>query len=368
MDEHAIVSITDVKGDILYANDRFCKISGYSQEELQGNSHCIIKSNEHSPEFFQEMWKTISNGKIWTGELKNRKKDGSFYWVASTIVPFRDELGNINRYIAIRTDITKQKRIEVNLQNAKLAAESANEAKSVFLANMSHEIRTPLHGILSFTQFGVDKALTAEPERLLDYFEKIKISGQRLLRLLTDILDLAKMESGSMTYDFEQMDLRIVVRSVYNEFRSLLANRNILIEYSEPDIKLMMMLDENRMAQVVRNLISNAAKFSPDNGSIWINTVVVDDHVNISIRDNGYGIPDGESEKIFRKFVQSIKGREGIGGTGLGLSICKEIVEAHHGTIWCENHKDGGAHFHVNLPFAVITDPPDTMTELLRAK
>lgn len=194
------------------------------------------------------------------------------------------------------------------------------------------------------------------------------MSGQRLLRLLTDILDLTKMESGSMTYDIEQMDLRIVVRSVYNEFRSLLANRNILIEYSEPDIKLMMMLDDNRMAQVVRNLISNAAKFSPDNSTIWINTVVVDDHVSLSIRDSGCGIPDGESEMIFHKFVQSIKGRTGIGGTGLGLSICKEIVEAHHGRIWCENHQDGGAHFHVILPIAMNLDPPDTTSELLGAK
>ena len=368
MDEHAIVSITDIKGDILYANDKFCEISGYMLEELQGNNHRIIKSDEHPPEFFREIWNTISNGKTWTGEIKNRKKDGTFYWVASTLVPFKDKHGKINRYFAIRTDITEQKRNEVNLHNAKIAAESANEAKSVFLANMSHEIRTPLHGILSFAQFGVDKALTAEPKQLLDYFQKIQMSGQRLLRLLTDILDLTKMESGSMTYDIEQMDLRIVVRSVYNEFRSLLANRNILIEYSEPDIKLMMMLDDNRMAQVVRNLISNAAKFSPDNSTIWINTVVVDDHVSLSIRDSGCGIPDGESEMIFHKFVQSIKGRTGIGGTGLGLSICKEIVEAHHGRIWCENHQDGGAHFHVILPIAMNLDPPDTTSELLGAK
>ena len=160
-----------------------------------------------------------------------------------------DEDGTVVGHYCLLRDVTERKRAEEALQRAKdeledrviertdqlsqakQAAESANQAKSEFLANMSHEIRTPLHGILSFARFGKDKALTADPEKLLNYFEKIDVSGQRLLALLSDILDLAEMESGSMRYEFRSVDLRTILRSVQNELHSLLADRNITINY-----------------------------------------------------------------------------------------------------------------------------------------
>jgi len=249
------------------------------------------------------------------------------------------------------------------LSQAKQAAESANRTKSEFLANMTHEIRTPLHGILSFAQFGMNKALTARPEKLLDYFEKIDTSGQRLLVLLSDLLDLAKMESGRMRYEFKPADLRTVLRSVLNEFYSLLADRNITIDYAERDTEVRMALDENRMAQVVRNLLSNAAKFSSDGGRVGIEVKQDDQGVRVSIRDHGKGIPEDELEMVFDKFVQSSKTRSGAGGTGLGLSICRQIVEAHQGRIWCENHPEGGAVFHVDLPRTMQDRSPAERTE-----
>ncbi len=236
------------------------------------------------------------------------------------------------------------------LSEAKKAAELANQTKSEFLANMSHEIRTPLHGILSFARFGKERAMSADPEKLLDYFERIDASGQRLLILLSDILDLAKMESGSMRYEFTPTDFRVVLRSVHREFHSLLADRNITVDYTEPGAELRLTLDENRMSQVVRNLLSNAAKFSPDGGTIRIEADEGDEGVRVSIRDHGAGVPENELEAVFDKFVQSSTTRTGAGGTGLGLSICREIVEGHQGRIWCENHPDGGAVFHVTLP------------------
>ncbi len=252
----------------------------------------------------------------------------------------------------------------IELSKAKQAAEAANNAKSEFLANMSHEIRTPLHGILSFARFGKDKALTADPQNLLAYFEKIDTSGQRLQVLLSDILDLAKMESGRLRYEFKPADLRTVLRSVQNEFDSVLADRNITLDYAEPTAELRLTLDEHRMAQVVRNLLSNAVKFSPDGGTIRIDVNQNDQGVRVSIRDQGMGIPEDELETVFDKFVQSSKTRSGAGGAGLGLSICREIVEAHQGRIWCENHPEGGAVFHVDLPLTMNSGPHGEEGEL----
>jgi len=225
-----------------------------------------------------------------------------------------------------------------------------------------------MHAVLSFARFGKDKALTADPEKLLDYFEKIDTSGQRLMLLLSDILDLSRMESGGLRYEFKPTDLRSVLRSAQSEFHSLLVDRNITIVYPEPDSELMLTLDENRMAQVIRNLLSNAAKFSPDGGTIHIKVRENDEGFQVSIRDHGMGIPSDELEAVFDKFVQSSKTSTGAGGTGLGLSICREIVNAHQGRIWCENHPQGGAVFHVRLPWTMQTGSPTDQSEPVAPK
>jgi PAS domain S-box-containing protein len=141
VDQHAIVSTTDVQGRITYVNDNFCQVSRYRPDELLGQTHRVINSKHHPQEFFAQMWQTILAGKTWQGEIRNRAKDGSLYWVLSTIAPFTDAAGNIAQFVSIRTDITSQK-------EAELAAAAANRAKSQFLANMSHEIRTPPTAII----------------------------------------------------------------------------------------------------------------------------------------------------------------------------------------------------------------------------
>jgi len=193
LDQHAIVSITDVTGIVTFVNDKFCSISGYSQQELLGKNHRILKSGHHPDSFFEEMWDTISQGKVWHGAICNRCKNGSEYWVDSTIVPFLDESGLPYQYVSARTNITKLKQIEADLLSAKEVAETANTAKSQFLSSMSHELRTPLNAIIGFSQLLEFSELDSEQSGNV---KEILRAGDHLLTLINEVLDLSSVESG----------------------------------------------------------------------------------------------------------------------------------------------------------------------------
>ncbi|MGL1901085.1 MAG: ATP-binding protein [Fibrobacterales bacterium] len=259
----------------------------------------------------------------------------------------------------LNKEVTAHKETIDKLEGAIEKSEEANEVKSSFLANMSHELRTPMHGILSFAQLGISKAETAPISKLVAYFQHINDSGQRLLTLLNNILDLAKLESKSIDYYFTENNVLREVDASIHEFMVLLDSNNIEIKLMDNLDDSRFTFDQIRVGQVLRNLILNAIKFSPANSTITLSlnetTTTVDSHpipaVQCTLLDQGVGIPDGELENVFDKFIQSSKTNNGAGGTGLGLSICKEIIEAHGGTIWAQNRDDqAGAAFTFILP------------------
>jgi len=254
------------------------------------------------------------------------------------------------------------KQLEKSVQEAnRLTQEAivANRAKSEFLTNMSHELRTPLHSILSFASFGTKKYANAEPEKLLDYFSRIKKSGQTLLELLDDLLDLAKLESKKVMFAFEPSDLDVLLRSVTNELDTLLSERNLSIRHEVSKFDGEVTLDIDKIKQVLRNLLNNAIKFSPEGGTIDVAICRVDSSVRVSVCDQGPGIPQDELEAVFDKFIQSSKTKTGAGGTGLGLAICHEIITAHKGRIWAENGPEGGAVFSFEIPLSMDTHEKD---------
>jgi PAS domain S-box-containing protein len=236
------------------------------------------------------------------------------------------------------------------LIKAKEDAEFANNAKSEFLANMSHELRTPLHGILSFARFGRKRIATATSDKLLEYFNKIETCSNTLLHLVNQLLDLAKLESGTIQLDTTYGDLQQIARRVVEEFNAYAEERSVTIRLFTNDSKTLTVMDEPRIAQVIRNILGNALKVSPDGTSVSVRVLSDDRFVEVQVTDQGPGIPADELESVFEKFVQSSRTKTGAGGTGLGLAICRETVGLHGGNIWAENVQPNGASVTFQLP------------------
>ena len=349
LDQHCIVSTANAQGHITYTNKLFCAVSGYSEEELIGKDHRVLKSSgHHPPEFYKELWQTIAGGNIWRGEIKNKCKDGSFYWVDSSIIPFKDERGVPYEYISIRTDITSAKENEYELQSANAIAEAANTAKSQFLAVMSHEIRTPMTGVIGMSDLLLDTDLSPQQ---LDWATSIKSSGKNLLSILNEILDQSKLEAGKLEIAPVDFHLPSFVRDNIRLFSPGIAMKGLTLDIKlDDDLPAAVYADSMRIGQVLSNLLSNALKFT-STGRIGV-AVKLEPYgqdalqLRFTVTDSGIGLTGEEQNKLFTAFTQADSSTSRTyGGTGLGLSISRQLVELMGGQIGVDSTKGIGSAF-----------------------
>jgi len=342
VDLSAIVSKSNKQGTITYVNDAFINISGYTREELIGKSHNIVQHPDTPNETFAQMWETILNKKVWKGGIKNRRKDGSEYFVSASIVPILDEHNEIEEFVAIRFDTT-------TLHESIKKAHIAEEAKGDFLANMSHELRTPLNAIIGFSQILQRRKTIDEKDKT--YISKIYLSGQNLLTLVNSILDFSKIEKGQMDCIMAEVSISELFEDTILLIESQAQEKSIELTLEGFIDTKTIFADKQLLKQAFVNILSNAIKFTPENKEIKIIYKFENFKHHFSICDSGVGISQEDIKELFKPFKQGSNAkRNAEKGTGLGLAITHKIItELHNGKILVESELDKGTCFHISL-------------------
>lgn len=350
LDQHAIVSIANINGTIIYVNEKLCDISGYTRAELIGKDHRILSSGLHDKDYFHHMWSVISEGKVWQGEICNRKKNGDLYWVDTTIVPFIDKQLRPYQYVSINRDITSKKFTEQDLQEARDIAINASQAKSDFLSKMSHELRTPLNAVLGFSQLLETSREHPFSDNQLQYINEIHNAGNHLLSLINEVLDLSRIEADQVTTENVTIPLSAFLDECVALIQPLAKEKYIEIFtlYQEFD-EVFVFADPLRLKQVMVNLLSNALKYNSTPGFINIEVGQKSGNIIIEVTDTGEGIRPDQMDSLFQPFSRLPQHKK-IEGVGIGLALSKRLMELMGGKIGVRSMPGKQTTFWVEIP------------------
>ncbi|WP_255350235.1 PAS domain S-box protein [Methanosarcina sp. 1.H.A.2.2] len=343
------IIIANPEGYITYVNSAFLKLWGYSsEEEVLGRS---VRNLGFSEVKATGVINTLFSRGSWAGEFVCRRKDSTEFHVHLSASLVVDEAGKTICIMGSFLDISGHKEAEKMMIEARMRAEDANRAKSNFLASMSHELRTPLNSIIGFADVLRERTFGPLNDRQAKYLNNISISGKHLLKLIDDILDLSRVETGKMELNPKEFSVPKMFEEIKVTLAPLALKRNIkMVWKTEGELKSIR-ADRTKFKQILYNLIDNAIKFTPENGLIKIDTGVSKENISISVTDSGPGISIADQKKLFEPFTQlgKFESREQP-GTGLGLVIVKKYVEMHGGTVRVESRIGAGSKFSFTIP------------------
>lgn len=345
------VVITDLKGTILYCNPAFEKITGYSKEEAIGQNPRVLKSGKHCSEFYERMWTTITQGKVWTGHLTNKKKDGSFYEEDATISPIRDASGALSGFVAVKRDVTERLQLENQLRQAQKL-----ESIGRLAGGVAHDFNNLLTVINGYSGFLLKGLMAGDPLR--DYANEIKTAGERAAGLTRQLLAFSRRQM----IESKVFDLNALIRQSVPMLARLIGE-DITLETALDDSLGLVLADPDQIHQVIMNLAVNARDAMPDGGRLAIETQNVEFGaeagatirpdtmlgrcVLITVTDNGHGMDEMTRQQVFEPFFTT----KGAGkGTGLGLATVYGIIRQSGGWIDVWSEIGVGTSFKVYLP------------------
>lgn len=348
-----MVLITDINGLIEYANPAFFKATDFELPDIVGKSPAILRHRDLSPPA-STLWPTILAGQTWTGMFCNRRRDGSPLWVSATISPVTDAAGTVTHFVAVEEDATSRRDGEEELRQAKRSAEAASLAKSEFLSSMSHELRTPMNAILGFAQLLVNSDQDNLGERPRFYADSILKSGNHLLNLVNDILDMARIEAGRLSLSFERVSPDQVMAEIVPMVAAMAERRKVtLIDEISGQSTPTLEADFTRLKQVLINLASNAVKYNRTGGNVRFSVSHGETGpIRIAVSDTGIGIPEKRRGEVFAPFSRLGAEASTVEGTGIGLTISKMLVEAMGGQIGFFTQENLGTTFWLEIPRA----------------
>ncbi len=380
------VVITDLAANIEYVNQAFADSSGYLMNDLIGRNMRLLHSGLTPVSTFAALWSALQAGRVWAGELVNRRKNGEIYYEYAVISPIRQPDGTITHYLAIKQDITEKKRINEELERhryhleelveqrtgellaAKEAAEVASRAKSAFLANMSHEIRTPMNAITGLTHL---LQRVCEDEEQLDKLGKIKQSADHLTGVINDILDISKIEAGKFELEAIEFDLATLLHNAGALMRDKAQDKGLTLQLAPvPALAGRLRGDPTRLTQALLNYLGNAVKFS-ERGVVILRCVVLElasdtATLRFEVSDSGIGIEPEAIGRLFTAFEQADNSTtRHYGGTGLGLVITRHLAELMGGAVGVSSVPGEGSTFWFTARFARVAAASQASTPLV---
>ena len=347
------VSITDFENKMIFLNDSFVKTYGYNDaEELTGKKMDVVGSPRNPPDIIEKIYSaTVEGG--WQGELINTKKDGTEFPIFLSTTVIKDKSDKPIGLIGVASDITDRRKKEKELIRAKEKAEESDRLKSAFLANMSHEIRTPMNGILGFAELLKEPRLTGQEQQ--KYIHIIEKSGERMLSIINDIINISKVESGQMELLITETNINEQIEDIFTFFQPELEKKGVQFYFknSLPTKKAIVKTDREKVYAILTNLVKNAIKFTKT-GFIEFGYEKKGLNLEFFVKDSGAGIPGKNKEIIFERFRQGNDLlNKGYEGSGLGLTISKAYVEMLGGKIWVESEEGAGAIFYFTIPYLI---------------